>query len=169
MSSPADDSPVTNINGDVNNINVNNINVNNNISKTINNNDSQKGVPDVSEVKTEIKLELAALDLNLDDPSTQPDDNLPLDQLVNQDNTASVDNADGNDDCTEEQPAAVEKMKVDDPEAFGPFSQSQITANIQDRTDQMFYDSFHDQVTLLETAIGKFLCYELEPRFTHFV
>ena len=47
-----------------------------------------------------------------------------------------------------------EEMAVDDPELFGPFSVSQLTPAIQTDSDQMFFDSFGDSMTLLKTAIG---------------
>lgn len=130
-----------NVNGTIDN------NVNNDISNTINDNEEH----DMSSVKTEIKLELAALDLNNDQLNTQsaPGDNTPLDQLVQQ-NSIPVANADGNDDGL----AAAERMDLDDPEVFGPFTEFQLAPNIQNNVDQMFYDSFKDQISLLDTAIG---------------
>ena len=49
-----------------------------------------------------------------------------------------------------------EKMEVDDPHVFGPFSESQLVPQIQSDADQGHYDSFQDNMDLLKTAIGKF-------------
>ena len=137
------------------NIDVNDDNVNNNISNTINNTDGTN----LSAVKTEIKLEMEALNINTD-PSASAD-NIPLDQLVATQQSTDVEDADadtgGNDGPSDDgqvSAASVESMVVDDPEAFGPFTRSQLTATIQSEVDQMFYNSFQDQISLLETAIG---------------
>ena len=148
-----------NINNNVNNIDVNNINVNNNINDT-----TPMDTTNLQAVKTEIKLELEALNLNNDSTTAVPaTDNVPLDQLVSVDKQSPVVNADGNDDnppvsdvpAVDVEPMAVDDLDdPDDPNAFGPFTKSHITADIQSDTDRMFYNSFQDQISLLETAIG---------------
>ena len=50
-----------------------------------------------------------------------------------------------------------EAMEVDDPEIFGPFTHTQLHPIIQNETDQDHFDSFQDSMTLLKTAIGRFL------------
>ena len=127
-------------------------NVNDNISNTINNENGSN----LTAVKTEIKLEMEALDLNRDPTGSK--DNIPLDQLVSSNKPNDDFDADGNGTPSGGNVSAVveEPMAVDDPELFGPFTKSQLTANIQSETDQMFYNSFQDQITLLETAIGSF-------------
>ena len=145
-----------NINNDVNNINVNNLNVNSNISNT-----TPMDTSNLQAVKTEIKLELESLSLNNDSSAAvSATDNVPLDQLVSVDKQNLVVDAGGNDDnaSVSDVPAVdIEPMAVDDlddPDAFGPFTKSHITADIQSDTDRMFYNSFQDQISLLETAIG---------------
>lgn len=129
--------------------NVNN-NISNNINNTINNNEHKLN-ENLTNVKAEIKLELEALDINKEKSTNSSRDNIPLNQLVGTVTPVPVVNVDGNDDST----IPAEKMNLDDPEVFGPFTKSQITATISNSVDQMFYDSFQDQISLLQSAIGK--------------
>ena len=140
-----DNKSVNNVNND------DSSNVNDNISNTINHMDTSN----LTAVKTEIKLEMEALNINKDIPSSSTD-NIPLDQLITPGSHNDDFDADGNDDDkdTDLSAASDESMVVDDPELFGPFTRSQLTAVIQSDTDQMFYNSFQDQISLLESAIG---------------
>ena len=47
-----------------------------------------------------------------------------------------------------------EKMELDDPEIFGPFTKSQLEPNIQTDADQGHLDCFIENMSMLKAAIG---------------
>ena len=66
----------------------------------------------------------------------------------------NIDNDADEDDDDEDGDAEMVFEK--DPEAFGPFTQSQLAPVFQTDVDRHIYDAFQDNMNLLKTAIGKF-------------
>ena len=58
-------------------------------------------------------------------------------------------------DADKEAPEAPMEVDDEDPDVFGPFSESQLRPNIQNDADQGYYNAFQDNMTMLKTAIGR--------------